>query len=113
MHDDNIKAFDDVAGHVKLEEDHLLTNKPYEEAYMTESKKMRASSSGQKKWKGKVIKQRKGENKGNFSNNKHKHKRHACNESKNMNCFNYGKPSHFAQDCIESFKGIVRPNTLL
>ena len=36
-HNDNIKTFDDVVRHVELEEDHRLANKPYEEAYMTES----------------------------------------------------------------------------
>ena len=59
-HNDNIKTFDDDVRHVKLEEDCLLANKPYEEAYMTESKKIGAFGSGQKKWKCKVIKQRRG-----------------------------------------------------
>ena len=55
-HNDNIKTFDDVARHVKLEEDRLLVDKPYGEAYMTESMKIGASDSGRKKYKGKVIK---------------------------------------------------------
>ena len=55
-HNDNIKTFDDVARHVELEEDCLLTDKPYGEAFMTESKKVRAYGLGRKKWKGKVIK---------------------------------------------------------
>ena len=69
---------------------------------MTKSKKIRAFGSGRKKWKGKVIKQRKGGNKVNFNKNKHKHRRHADNKSKNMNCFNYRKAGHFALDYIES-----------
>ena len=44
-HNDNIKTFDDVARHVELEKDCLLTDKPHEEAYMTESKKIGASGS--------------------------------------------------------------------
>ena len=60
FYNDNIKTFDDDVRHVKLEEDCLLANKPYEEAYMTESKKIGAFGLGQKKWKCKVIKQRKG-----------------------------------------------------
>ena len=69
---------------------------------MTESKKAGAFGLRQKKWKGKVIKQRKGGNKANFIRNKHKRGRRACNKSKNMNSFNCGKPSHFAHDCTES-----------
>ena len=48
-HNDNIKTFDDVARHVKLEEDRLLADKPDGQAYMTESKKFGASGTGQKK----------------------------------------------------------------
>ena len=66
---------------------------------MTESKKNGAFGSRRKKWKGKVIKQRKGGNKVNFIRNKRKHGRCACNKSKNMNCFNCGKLGHFAHDC--------------
>ena len=55
-HSDNIKTFDDVARHVKLEEDCLLANKPYGVAYMTQSKKIGAFGSRRNKWKGKVIK---------------------------------------------------------
>ena len=82
---DNIKTFDDVARHVKLEEDRLLGDKPYGEAYMTESMKIGASDSGQNKWKGKVRKQMKEGNKSNFSKNKRKRRRHSSNKSKNMN----------------------------
>ena len=39
-HNDNIKTFDDIARHVELEEDCLLADEPYGEAYMTESKKI-------------------------------------------------------------------------
>ena len=43
---DNIKTFDDVARLVELEKDRLLIDKLYEEAYMTESKKIGSSTSG-------------------------------------------------------------------
>ena len=49
-----------------------------------------------------MRKQRKGGDKVNFSENKHKRGRRACNKSKNMNRFNYRKPSHFALDCTKS-----------
>ena len=101
-HNDNIKTFDDVARHVELEEDRFLADKPYGEAYMTESKKIGASGSRRNKWKGKVIKQRKREDKANYNGNQRKHGRHAGNKSKNMNCFNCGKPGHFAHDYTES-----------
>ena len=51
-HIDNIKTFDDVARHFKLEEDRRLAHKPYEKVYMIESKKI----GGQKKGKGKARK---------------------------------------------------------
>ena len=101
-HYDNIKTSDDVARHVEPEEDRLLVDKPYGEAYMTESKKIGASGLGRKKWKGKVRKQRKGGHKPNFNGNKRKCGRLTRNKSKNMNCFNCGKPGHFGRDCIES-----------
>ena len=37
-HNDNIKTFDDVACHVELEKDRLLTEKSVQEAFMTENK---------------------------------------------------------------------------
>ena len=37
-HNDNIKTFDDVAHHVKLEEDRFLVEKLVQEAFMTENK---------------------------------------------------------------------------
>ena len=69
---------------------------------MIESKKIGASHSGQKKWKGRVIKQRKGGDKANFSRNKHKCGRYVGNNIKSMNYFNCGKPGHFTRDCTES-----------
>ena len=98
---DNIKTFDDVARHVGLEEDRLLTDKSSGQAYMTESNKVGSSGIGRKKWKGKCFKPRKGGNKTNLSGNKHKRGKHAGKQSRNMNCFNCGKPGHFAHDCIE------------
>ena len=59
-HNDNIKTFDDVARLVELEEDCHLADKLVGQAYMTKSKKFRASGTGWKKWKGKGFKPRKG-----------------------------------------------------
>ena len=56
----------------------------------------------EKKWKGKVIKQMNGGDRANFSGNKCKRGSHTSNRSKNMDCFNYGKPGHFARDCTKS-----------
>ena len=42
-----------------------------------------------------------GSNKANFSENKRKRNRCAGNKNKNIDCFNYGKPDHFARDCTE------------
>ena len=48
-HNENIKTFDDVARHVELEEDHLLSEKPANEAFMRESKSRGAKGSRRKK----------------------------------------------------------------
>ena len=52
-HNENIKTFDDVARHVELEEDRLLSKKPANEDFMTESKSRGAKGSRRKNWKGK------------------------------------------------------------
>ena len=55
-HNDNIKTFDDVAHHVELEKDHLLAEKPIQEAFMIENKSHKsrgAQGSGRNKGKGK------------------------------------------------------------
>ena len=100
-HNDNIKTFDDVARHVELEEDRLLNDKLVRQAYMTRSKKFGASGTGQKKWKGKGFKPRKGGNKTILSTNKRKHGKRTGKHNKNMNFFNYGKLGHFARDCTK------------
>ena len=97
----NIKTFDYVARHVELEEDRLLANKSSGQAYMIESNKVGSSGTGRKKWKGKGFKPRKGGNETNTRGNKCKRGKHAGKQSRNMNCFNCGKPSHFSRDCIE------------
>ena len=65
---------------------------------MTKSIKVGSSDTRRKKWKGKGFKLRKEGNKTNLSGNKHKRAR---KQSRNINCFNYGKPSHFARDCTK------------
>ena len=100
-HNDNIKTFDDVARHVELEEDRLLADKSSGQAYMTKSNKVGSSNIGRKKWKGKGFKPRKGGNKTNLSGNKRKRGKCIGKQSRNMNCFNYGKLGHFAHDCTE------------
>ena len=98
-HNDNIKTFDDVTRHVELEEDRLLADNFSGQAYMTESNKVGSSGTGWKKWKGKGFKLRKEGNNTNLSGNKRKCEKRARKQSRNMNCFNCGKPGHFAPDC--------------
>ena len=50
----------------------------------------------------KGFKPRKEGNKTIIRENKRKRGKRAGKQNKNMNCFNCGKPSHFARDCIES-----------
>ena len=100
-HNDNIKTFDGLSQHVELEEDCLLADKPVGQAYMTESKKFGAFGTAWKKWKGKGFKPRKGGNKTILSGNKRKGRKRTGKQNKNMNCFSYGKPSHFARECTE------------
>ena len=64
-------------------------------------RKLEPPAQNERNGKGKVINQRKGGDKANFNGNKRKRKRRVGNKSKNMNYFNYGKPGHFARDCIE------------
>ena len=52
-YNDNIKTFDDVARHVKLEEDRLLVEKHVQEAFMTENKSRGTQGSRRNKRKGK------------------------------------------------------------
>ena len=100
-YNNNIKTFDDVTQHVELEEDLLVTDKSSGQAYMTESIKVGSSDTERKKWKSKGFKPRKGGNKTNLSGNKHMHGKQPRKQSRNMNCFNYGKPGHVARDYIE------------
>ena len=60
-HNENIKTFDDVARHVELEEDRLLSEKPANEAFMTESKSRGAKGSRRKIGKVRVSKREKEE----------------------------------------------------
>ena len=68
---------------------------------MIESNKVESFGIGQKKWKGKGFKPRKGGNKTNLSGNKCKRGKRVGKQNRNMNCFNCGKPDHFARDCTE------------
>ena len=52
-HNDNIKTFDDVARHVELKEDRLLTEKPIHEAFMIKKKLRGAQGSERNNGKGK------------------------------------------------------------
>ena len=100
-HNDNIKTFDDVACHVELKKDRLLAKNLVHEAFMIENKSRGAQGSRRNKGMGKGI-QGKGENEANYSGQKRKRGKRASKISKNKNCFNYGKPGHFARDCTES-----------
>ena len=60
-HNENIKTFDDVTRHVELEKDRLLSEKPSNEAFMTESKSRGEKGSRRKIGKVRVSKREKEE----------------------------------------------------
>ena len=67
---------------------------------MIENKSRGAQSSGHNKGKGKGPQGKRG-NEADYSGQKCKCDKRACKKSKNKNCFNCGKPSHFTRDCTE------------
>ena len=94
-------TFDDVARHVDLEEDRLIAEKPIQEAFMIENKSQGAQGSRRNKGKGKGPQQGNEGNETSYSRQKCKHGIRNNMKSKNKNCFNCGKPGHFASDYIE------------
>jgi len=100
-HNDNIKTFDDVACHVELEEDRLHAEKPINEAFISETKMRGAYGSNYKRGKAKGLKYGKRGIEASSSGHKHKRGKRSSKKGKNMNCFNCGKPGHFARDYPE------------
>jgi len=90
-HNDNIKTFDDVTCHVKLEEDWLYAEKHVNEAFIYETKIQRSYGSKYKKGKGNDPKYDKREIEAGSSGHKPNHEKHDGKKDKNMNCFNCGK----------------------
>jgi hypothetical protein len=101
-HNDNIKTFDYVARHIELEEDRLHAEKLVNEAFIYETKMCGVYSSEYKKSKSKGPKYGKRGIKASSSEHKRHHGKYSDNKCKNMNCFNCGKPDHFARDCTKS-----------
>jgi hypothetical protein len=100
-HNDNIKTFDDVARHVELEEDRLHAEKPINKAFISETKMRGAYGSKYKKGKAKGPKYGKRGIEASSSGHKRKRGKRSGKKDKNMNCFNCGKPGHFAPNCTE------------
>ena len=100
-HNDNIKTFDDVDRHVELEEDRLHAEKLINEVFISKTKMRGAYGSKYKRGKAKGPKYGKRGIKESTSGHKRKRGKRGGKKGKNMNCFNYGKPGHFARDCTE------------
>jgi hypothetical protein len=100
-HNDNIKTFDDVAHHVELEEDRFHAEKPINEAFISETKMRGAYGSKYKRGKAKGPKYGNRGIEASSSGHKRKYGKRDDKKDKNMNCFNYGIPGHFARDCTE------------
>jgi len=100
-HNDNIKTFNDVARHVKREEDWLHNKKPVNKAFISETKMCEVYGSKYKKDKGKGSKYSKRGIKASSSGHKHQCGKHSSKKDKNMNCFNCGKHGHFARNCTK------------
>jgi hypothetical protein len=100
-HNDNIKTFNDVAHHVKLEEDRFHVKKPVHEAFISKMKMRGAYGSKYRKGKRKGLKYSKRRIEASSNGYKRKRRKRGSKKSKNMNCFNCGKPGHFARDYNE------------
>jgi len=100
-HNDNIKTFDDVARHVELEEDRLHAKKPINEVFIFKTKMCGAYGFKYKKGKAKGPKYGKRGIEASSSGHKRKRGKHGGKKDKNMNCFNCGKPGHFARNCTK------------
>jgi hypothetical protein len=98
-YNDNIKIFDDVAHHVELEENRLHAEKPVNKAFISETNMCGLYDFKYKKGKSKGPKYGKKVIKASSSGYKRKRGKHDCKKNENIDCFNYGKPGHFASDC--------------
>ena len=109
-HNENIKTFEDVVHHLKLEAEHLEAAKPEAFVNMVESSSCRAFRPkhwNQRKDPMQGLTRRAAPKKAKST----KHRRGKCGGKKDkskLKCFNYGKEGHFAQECIDPKK--VLPN---
>jgi len=97
-HNDNIKKFNDIAHHVKLEEDRLHVKKLVHEAFISKIKMRGAYGSKYRKGKDKGPKYSKRRIEASSNGYKRRRRKSGSKKGKNMNCFNCGKPGHFARD---------------
>jgi len=101
-YNDNIKIFDDVAHPVELKKGRFHAEKHVNKAFIYEIKMRRAYDSKYKKVKGKGPKYDKRGIEASNSGHKSKCEKRDSKKGKNINCFNCGKPGHFAHDYTEA-----------
>ena len=107
-HNDNMKTFDDISRHVKLEDERLEATKASGQLYMAESNNRNAKNF-KRNGKKRNFKKGKGMGKQNFQKDETENQKRGKSagvkkDKAKLKCYNYGKLSHFAYECTEPKK---------